>query len=231
MFTATLTELLIATLAFVCGHFGISSTALRPALVKRLGEGRYLGLFSLLMGLALAWMIVSYTRAPMMILWPQTAWSRHLPLVVMPFALMFVVAGLRPDNPTMVGGSARNLARDRPGVFAVTRHPFLWGAALWALVHLPPNGDMASLILMGGILVLALGGTLAIDAKTRRDHPDDWRHLNSFTSNLPFAAIIAGRARFSGRDIGWTPLVGGLVAYGLLLWLHPWLFGVSPLPG
>lgn len=231
MITTTLTELFVATLAFVGGHFAISSTPLRALLVRRFGERAYLGLFSALMVAALAWMALSYAAAPLQILWPQTPWARHLPLAVMPIALILAVAGLRPDNPTMVGGSARRLDPDRLGIFAVTRHPFLWGAALWALVHLPPNGDVGSLVLMGGILILALGGTLAIDAKTRRDHPDDWRRLSALTSNLPFAAVIAGRARFDWRGIGWVGPLGGLIAYALLLWLHPWLFGVSPLPG
>jgi len=47
----------------------------------------------------------------------------------------------------------------------ITRHPFLWGIALWALVHLIINGDLASLILFGSLLLLAVGGTLAIDAR------------------------------------------------------------------
>jgi uncharacterized membrane protein len=231
MFTATLTELLLATIVFVGGHFVISSTGLRPALVKQLGEKGYQGLFSLLMGLALAWMIVSYARAPMGILWPQTAIARYLPLVMMPFALILVVGGLRPDNPTMVGGSCRNLDRARLGIFAITRHPFLWGVTLWAVSHLAPNGDVKSLVLMGGVLVLSLGGTFAIDSKTRRDQPEDWQCLKDATSNLPFAAIAAGRAGFDLRSIGWVAIVGGLAAYALLLWLHPLLFGVSPLPG
>lgn len=230
MFTSTFMELFLATLAFVGGHFAVSSTRLRPALVGRLGEKVYLGLFSVLAGLALVWMLFSYDRAPITVLWPQTAWARHLPLVAMPFALILIVAGLRTGNPTLVGGSAARLNPDKLGIFAVTRHPFLWGAALWALAHLPANGDVGAVMMMGGMLILALGGTLAIDAKTRRDHPEDWRRLSELTSNLPFAAAIAGRARLNVRSIGWLAPVGGLMAYTLLLILHPWLFGVSALP-
>ena len=231
MFTATLTELFLATFAFVGGHFIIAGTALRPALVQRLGEKGYQGLFSLLMLCAFAWMIVSYARAPITVLWPQTAAARYLPLFVMPFALVLAVGGLRPDNPTMVGGSCRNLDRNRLELFAVTRHPFLWGTTLWALSHLPANGDFKSLIMMGGILILSLGGTFSIDAKIRRNQPEDWRCLKEVTSNLPFAAVAAGRAGLTLRSIGWVAPVVGVIAYLLLLWLHPWLFGVSPLPG
>jgi uncharacterized membrane protein len=45
---------------------------------------------------------------------------------------------------------------------------YFWGVALWALVHLVVNGDLASLILFGSLLVIALGGTVSIDAKRRR---------------------------------------------------------------
>jgi len=46
----------------------------------------------------------------------------------------------------------------------ITRHPFLWGAAIWALGHLLVNGDAVSIILFGSILVLSLFGTASIDA-------------------------------------------------------------------
>jgi uncharacterized membrane protein len=35
------------------------------------------------------------------------------------------------------------------GIQRVTRHPFLWGVAVWAFVHLIANGDVASLMLFG----------------------------------------------------------------------------------
>lgn len=35
------------------------------------------------------------------------------------------------------------------GIVRITRHPFLWGVALWALVHFIVNGDLASVILSG----------------------------------------------------------------------------------
>jgi uncharacterized membrane protein len=51
------------------------------------------------------------------------------------------------------------------------------------------------------------------------------------TSNVPFAALLAGRSRLSLRSLKW-PVIGGLVAYAaLVLYLHRWLFGVSPFPG
>jgi len=79
------------------------------------------------------------------------------------------------------------------GIVRITRHPFLWGVALWALVHLIVNGDLASFILFGSLLLLALGGTVAIDAKRRRKFAGGWAQFAQTTSSVPFAAILSGR--------------------------------------
>ena len=45
---------------------------------------------------------------------------------------------------------------------------------------------------------------------------------------MPFAAIAEGRNRFVPDEIGWlTPLIA-VVAWAIVLHLHPWLFGVAP---
>ena len=75
----------------------------------------------------------------------------------------------------------------------ITRHPFLWGVALWAAGHLMVNGDLASLILFGSLLVLAVFGTGSIDAKRRRALGEKWDAFAAKTSAVPFAAIAAGR--------------------------------------
>src|SRR2546429_9012140 len=96
------------------------------------------------------------------------------------------------------------------GMVRVTRHPFLWGVALWSLVHLIMNGDLASVILFGSLLLLALGGTVAIDAKRRRKFGDGWRQFAQTTSSVPFAAILNGRNRIGSAlsEIGiWGPPV------------------------
>ncbi|MDN5569098.1 MAG: NnrU family protein [Paracoccus sp. (in: a-proteobacteria)] len=41
-------------------------------------------------------------------------------------------------------------------VTSLTRHPMLWGFALWTIAHLLVNGDTPSFILFGGLLVWAL---------------------------------------------------------------------------
>src|SRR5262249_31595264 len=77
-------------------------------------------------------------------------------------------------------------------------------------VHLIVNGDLASLILFGSLLVLALGGTAAIDAKRRRSFGEQWMQFAAVTSNVPFAAIVAGKNRLGPAGVevwGRRPLV------------------------
>ncbi len=228
MLTRSLLELLLAALAFVGSHLGLSSRALRPRLVARLGERRFLMAYSLLAALTLGWLILSYARAPLYVLWPTAAWNRWLALALMPVALVLLAGSVLQRNPTALGGDPRRLPSDSLGITAITRHPMMWAFALWASVHLLSNGDIASLIFFGAFLVLSLGGTRAIDAKLRRRDPAGFAQLATRTSNLLLAALLAGRARLSPRR-RWPALATGLALYLLLLLAHPYLFGVSAL--
>lgn len=225
MLTASLAELLLAALAFTGGHF-LLSTALRGRLAGRLGEKGFQGAFSLFALAALVWLIWSYVRAPVVELWPAPQGARHLTLTLMPFVLILMVAALRKDNPTSGTGDPGDIDPGRQGVFSITRHPLMWSIALWAALHLLANGDAAGAIFFGAFLVLSLGGTIAIDAKKRTRQPEAFQALAARTSNLPFAAILSGRTRFS-TDRLLMPAAIGLALYGALALLHPYLFGVA----
>lgn len=225
-----MTGLLLAALVFVGSHFLLSSRPVRAPLAAGLGEQRFIAGYSLLSGAALLWLLWGYAEAPFIALWSPSAVMRYLPLVVMPAALVLIAAALRGDNPTAVGADPSRMPAGGLGIFAITRHPLMWGLGLWALSHIPPNGDAASLVFFGAFAVLALVGTLALDAKQRARHPDGFRELAAKTSNLPFAALLARRTRLAPALL-MRPAAIGLALYGLLLLLHPWLFGASPLPG
>jgi uncharacterized membrane protein len=112
------------------------------------------------------------------------------------------------------------------GVLRITRHPFLWGVALWAAGHLLVNGDAASLALFGALLALAVFGTFSIDAKRKRALGPAWEQFAAQTSNVPFAA----RQRISLSEIGWWRLLLGAAIWAALLFGHPYLFGSPALP-
>jgi uncharacterized membrane protein len=223
-------ELVLAALVLLASHYGISSTPLRAALVRRLGEGLYLALYSLIALAAIAWLTSAYGRAPYVALWPATAIGTLVPLLVLPFAFILLVAGVSRPKPTSVAqGKVLEDPSTVRGALRITRHPVMWAIALWALSHVAPNGDLASLVFFGAIAALALIGTLLLDAKYAARRGPAWQAFAQSTSNVPLAAVLGGRQRFAPSEIGWARITLALVLYAGLLGLHPWLFGASAL--
>jgi uncharacterized membrane protein len=223
-------NLLAAMVCFVGSHFLLSSTALRARLVAWLGERLFLGLYSLAAIWLLIWAGFAYGAAPYVELWGHLPGLYALPLLTMPLAAFLLVAGSTTRNPTAVGQSPAMSGTKPEGIATITRHPILWAIGIWALAHLAANGDIASLILFGGLAFLALGGTLAIDAKRRRAWGERWGAFEAATSNLPFAAIAKGRTRLKLGEIGWWRILLAAVLFVVLLWLHPLVIGASPVP-
>jgi uncharacterized membrane protein len=221
--------LIAASSFFLLIHFGVSGTRLRDVLVARLGAGPYRGAFAVASVVGIVWMITAYRRAPAVDLWGQLTGLRPLAFALVLIAFLFVGIGLATSSPTRVGMETK-LAQGTEivrGIVRITRHPFLWGVGLWAFVHLIVNGDLASVILFGSLLVLALGGTVSIDAKRRRSFGDQWSRFIQATSNVPFAAIAAGRnqLRPALREIGILRPVIAIAAYALFFVFHGRLFG------
>ncbi len=222
-----ISHLALATLAFLGAHL-LASTPLRAALVKAVSERGYLGGYSLVSLATLAWMIWAYSRAPLEALWPNHG-LRLWPLVVMPFALILIVAGLMTRNPTAVlQHEALQSAEPARGILRVTRHPLMWGIMLWAGVHILARGDLAALIFFGGFLLLAAAGTRLIDARKAAALGAAWQRFAAATSNVPFGAIVNGRNRFDFAEIGWRRIGAGCGLYAAALIAHPYLFGTRP---
>jgi uncharacterized membrane protein len=86
------------------------------------------------------------------------------------------------------------------------KHPMLLAVILWAVAHLLSNGDLASLLLFGSFLVYAVVDRVAVAGR-----------------GDPAPAIVRPRS-----DL--ISVVAGTVLYAIfVLWLHGWLFGVSPI--
>lgn len=223
-----MTSLVAATLLFLGIHILVSGTALRGRIVAALGEKPYLGLFSLASLGSIVWMVLAYRGADLVILWWLGAAARHAAYLLMLVAIYLVVAGLTTPNPTAAGGDKLlEGAPAAPGIMKVTRHPFLWGVAVWALAHLLVNGDLASLIFFGGFGLLALIGPQLIDAKLAARKAEGWRRYAAATSWLPFLAMAQGRVSLNFAELGWWRFALALTVYvAFLLWLHDWLIGV-----
>ncbi|HLZ83260.1 MAG TPA: NnrU family protein [Caulobacteraceae bacterium] len=228
-------NLVAAAAVFVLFHLLVSGTRLRDAAVGTLGQGPYTGLYSLASIAGLTWLIFAFGSArhdpAAAVLWSGPPALRWVQLVLQFLALMLVVPGLATPNPTSV---AQQGLLERPdavkGMLRITRHPFLWGVAIWGFGHLLVNGDSAALVLFGSLLALALFGTVSIDAKRKRALGDTWDGFAAQTSNIPFAAIVAGRQSLNIGEIGWWRLALGVLVYAAVLFAHPYAFGVSPMP-
>jgi uncharacterized membrane protein len=224
------TSLILAALCFAAIHLAIAGTTLRDRAVAFLGEGPYLGLFSLASAAGLGWMIMAYNAAPYLPSWGPLLWWKWVALPLMLIAALLFTIGLITPNPTALK-QERFVTAEPKGIVRVTRHPFLMGVALWALVHLVGNGDWASLVFFGGFAVVAIAGPASIDAKRRRAlGAAAWQGFASRTSILPFAAIAQGRNRFDAAEIGLLRWALGFAVYALLLGAHGPLIGISPFP-
>jgi uncharacterized membrane protein len=227
--TGHILELLIAAIVFVGSHFGIASTWVRDDLVRRVGERAYVGLFTAVSLILLAWLIRAYSNVEdPIVLWWTPPVLIIVPLIVMPLALLLFIGGYTQRNPTAVMQShTLPTERPAPGVLAITRHPLMWGIGLWAVVHLIVSDDVASIIFFAALAVLALYGTRLLDAKKQRTWPaEDWQRFASVTSNVPFAAILTSRNELSFKEIGWWRIMLAGILYIVLVPLHGVVLGV-----
>ena len=228
-------QLAVACAFFLSIHLLVSGTRWRDSIVASIGEGPYAGLFSLASIGGIVWMAAGYNQALLgdnPLLWDLGEGVRHAGGLVIALAFLFVVPGLLAPNPTTVGQAALAGRKDIVrGMLRITRHPFLWGIAIWSGFHLAANGDQASVMFFGSFLLLSVLGTASIDAKRRRRDPEQWSGFASQTSNVPFAAILLGRNQLVLSEImGWRQLVAIIVFLGVMF-THNLVFGVSPFPG
>jgi uncharacterized membrane protein len=230
-----MTNLIAAALYFVLIHLLVSGTRMRDALTGRIGVGPYMGLFTVASIAGLVWLGFAFAGARGgpgdAAYWEISPATRYIQIALQLVAVLLIVPGLTTRNPTSVRQEG---ALDNPnvitGMLRITRHPFLWGVAIWAFGHLLVNGDAASLVLFGSLFLLALFGTVSIDAKRRRALGETWDAFAAETSNVPFGAIAAGRQKLSLAEIGWVRILAAIVIWAVLTWAHPVLFGVRALP-
>lgn len=226
----------IAALFFLSIHLLVAGTRLRDTLVRTMGEPSYMALFSAASLAGIIALAMTYNRAVYspenVIYWAAPAGLTHAGGIIMVLAFLFAVIGLTTPSPTAVQiGRTPEVLGEPRGIHRVTRHPFLWGAFLWAAFHLSVNGDLASIIFFGTFLVLTGAGTYSIDAKRARKLGPVWDEYVRASSNLPFAAILQGRNKLVLSEIALWQWLAAVVAFAAVFYAHLWLFKVSPVPG
>jgi len=217
-------EYLLAFTGFFLTHSLPIRPPLRPRLVAHLGAAGFIAAYSALSLGALAWVIAAAGRAPYVPLWDWAPWQNYVVLDVMLAVCLLLALAIARPNPFSFGGM-RNDAFDpaRPGLVRYTRHPLLLALALWSGAHLVPNGDLAHVILFAIFAGFALAGGRIVDRRRQREMGADWQRLLDAVKVAPPAP--------------WMPLATltlrltmGVLLYAGLLWLHPMVIGISPIP-
>jgi len=223
-------DILLASLLWVGTHLGFSSTRLRKILVDAIGEKFYIIAYSLMATATLGYLIWVYIEVPQYeYLWlpnPDLYWFAKLS---MPIAFILMVGGFMVKNPTSVGmriddpAAAADMAR---GVTRITRHPLQWAIILWASGHVIANGDWVSVIFFSGFFILSLAGSALMDHKKAATLGEGWVTYAQATSNIPFAAIFAGRNRLVLKELI-MPVIVGLLVYALVYFFHETMTGAQ----
>jgi uncharacterized membrane protein len=134
--------MILGLVAFLGSHVFVTMRPQRAAVVTRLGELAYKGLFSLvsLVGIILiGWGFARYRSMGYIDIWSPPAWTRHVTLVLVWPAIICVVAAYIPGD-----------------IKRILKHPMLVGVKLWAVAHLISNGDLGSIILFVSVLAWAV---------------------------------------------------------------------------
>jgi uncharacterized membrane protein len=206
-------NLVAAAVAFVGTHFALSHP-LRAPVVKAIGPIGFQIVYSLVAFATLGWMVMAFRAVgPGAGLWDG---SQGLPwalasLLTLIAAVLFT--GSLLGNPALPDPRAAALA-DKPvhGVFHVTRHPMMWGFALWAVSHAMVSPTPRSFVVTAAVGFLALVGSHLQDRKKQALMGKAWSGWEAKTSYWP---KLGGLAK-----AGLVPWFGGLVLWLAATWAH-----------
>jgi uncharacterized membrane protein len=191
-----LAEEILGLVVFLGAHVFVTMRDRRAALVARLGEWPYRGLFSLvaIVGLLLiGYGFANYRAAGMIVLWNPPAWTRHIVVVLMWPACIMVAAAYIPGN------IKRRL-----------KHPMLAGVKTWAFAHLCANGDLGGIILFGSVLVWAVYDRITL--KHRGDPGAPAIAVGGGKNDI--IAIVVGTILYLALGFVFHPIVIGVPAFG-----------------
>ncbi|PWR01376.1 hypothetical protein DKT77_17590 [Meridianimarinicoccus roseus] len=131
------------------------------------------GLVAAAIGLSLVLMVLGYRSAEFVNVWYPAAWLTHVNNVLMLFA--FYSFGIGASK----GRHAQRI-----------RHPQLTAVKIWAVAHLLANGDLASILLFGGLLGWAVAEVVLINkAVPVWEKPSEIRP-NGDVKNAIIAAVL-----------------------------------------
>lgn len=142
--------LIVGLIIFLGIHLLPTSPDVRNGFRERLGEGPYKAAFSIISLIGFAIIVLGYHKMQLHpgknpVLWDPPTWTRHIALLLMLPAMIFLVAAQVPSR-----------------IRTAVKHPMLAAIKLWALAHLLANGDVASLLLFGTFLAYAVYDRISV---------------------------------------------------------------------
>ncbi|MCH2172135.1 NnrU family protein [Myxococcota bacterium] len=175
-------------LLFAGTHMGLSSRRLRSPLVARLGEGPFLGFYSILALAIFVPLVSSYfaDKHAGPLLWvggtdTVLRWSMYTGMGV---ALTLVVGGIFTPSPASIGPGTGEVR----GVLRITRHPLFMGIGALGLLHLSvARINLAELIFFGGLVTFSLIGCWHQDRRKLACGDDGYGEFYAQTAFLPFS--------------------------------------------
>jgi len=144
-----MTYLLLGLAIFFGAHLfsAVRSRSVERDIKVRLGEGAYMGLYSLVSAIGFGLIIYGFVAArPSAVIYTPPSWGRHIAMALMLPAMIALVSSYLPTGR----------------IKKMLRHPMLVSVKLWALAHLLANGDVASLLLFGSFLAYAVIDRIAV---------------------------------------------------------------------
>ena len=144
-----MTFLIAGLVLFLGVHMLTTVRDTRAALVARMGDGPYKGLYSLVSAIGLVlivWGFGRYRSAGYIPVWDPPAWLWPITLALMWFSFVALAATYAPLGK----------------IKGLLRHPMLVSIKAWALAHLLVNGDLGSMILFGAFLAWAVYDRIAV---------------------------------------------------------------------
>jgi uncharacterized membrane protein len=214
-------EIVLWWVAFAGSHLVLSSLPVRTRLVAAMGERVFQGFYSLVvLGLFIPLVGTYFTHKHAgSVLWsiplvPPVRWIMYAGVAI---AFVLVVGSqVTPSPANLVPGEARPR-----GVLRITRHPFVMGTALWALIHLVANGTATAVAFFGGFVVFGLVGAKHQDARKIASNVPGYREFCAVTPFLPFT----GRETLRGlRELAPAAAIG-VAATVVVRYFHASWFG------
>jgi uncharacterized membrane protein len=141
--------LILGLVLFLGIHTLTTMREARAAVIVRLGEGPYKGLYSLVSAVGLVlivWGFGSYRAQGYIQVWNPPAILHAVALILLWFAFVALAAAYAPPGK----------------IKATLRHPMLVAVKAWALSHLLVNGDLGSMLLFGALLAWAVYDRIAL---------------------------------------------------------------------